>query len=524
MKNSISEEKGQVSEAADFETAVSHTGYGRFNILLLSAAFLGIIGNLFGSTALSYVLPAAQCDLNLTNFDKGTLNAMIYAGSMSSPLLWGFLSDNLGRQKLLVFGYLLDGLCSLVSSLAQSVWFLQMFRYLLGFVGCGPYAILVTYLAEFHASQYRSRVILLTSMFVSVAFVAVPALAWVLLPQPWSWILAEGSFELRIWNLFLLVCSIPSLLTGFLMLFFCESPKFLMSRGQRDEAMKVFQHVYSVNTGRKPDTFPVKELVDELSLSTAGPTSVGASNKGVRIAVMAGWEQMRPLFGLKHLPTLTLVITLQLGALLGINTLRLWVPQIFSIIQEFSNSPGAEVIESTSFCSIMNFNKSILAQNISKVENISLTEECTVYVADPWIYINSMIIGSTCGVCIIVASFLINAVGKRMLMIPCFFMAGMSVLTIYWSSNADLTLTLFSLFHGFNEVAISCLVGVTVDVFPTTLRAMALNVTMMFGRLGSLTGNLVFPVLLDLSCGAPFFFITVVLIRVKRGEKWVECL
>lgn len=38
---------------------------------------------------------------------------------------------------------------------------------------------------------------------------------------------------------------------------FPESPKFLMTMGRNEEALKVFRKVYAMNTGNDPDTFPV---------------------------------------------------------------------------------------------------------------------------------------------------------------------------------------------------------------------------------------------------------------------------
>lgn len=38
------------------------------------------LANIFVTTSLSLALPSAQCDLNLTIFDKGLLNSGIYIG------------------------------------------------------------------------------------------------------------------------------------------------------------------------------------------------------------------------------------------------------------------------------------------------------------------------------------------------------------------------------------------------------------------------------------------------------------
>lgn len=43
-------------------------------------------------------------------------------------------------------------------------------------------------------------------------------------------------------------------------LFMPESPKFYMSKGDNESALKVFQYMYSLNTGNRKDSFPVNLL------------------------------------------------------------------------------------------------------------------------------------------------------------------------------------------------------------------------------------------------------------------------
>lgn len=66
---------------ADFETAIAATKFGKFNFFVLLAALPGGWTAVFDTSAFAYVFPAAQCDLNLTLVDKGTLNAIIYVGT-----------------------------------------------------------------------------------------------------------------------------------------------------------------------------------------------------------------------------------------------------------------------------------------------------------------------------------------------------------------------------------------------------------------------------------------------------------
>lgn len=67
-------------DEADFETALAATGFGKFNLILLIIAFPAALAPMFESTSMSFVFPAAQCDLDLTLQNKGTLNAITYLG------------------------------------------------------------------------------------------------------------------------------------------------------------------------------------------------------------------------------------------------------------------------------------------------------------------------------------------------------------------------------------------------------------------------------------------------------------
>lgn len=118
--------------------------------------------SVFSTTTMSLILPSAECDLNLSLVDKGTLNAVTYAGKrtssdfnhhrdtnnnagvillyssfvgmISSAFLWGFLSDTLGRKKLLVYGYLLDAFFNVLVAFSQSFLLIMIFKFIGGFM------------------------------------------------------------------------------------------------------------------------------------------------------------------------------------------------------------------------------------------------------------------------------------------------------------------------------------------------------------------------------------------------------
>lgn len=67
----------------------------------------------------------------------------------------------------------------------------------------------------------------------------------------------SGAFSYDSWNWFVAACGVPSLLLGFWLFSFPESPKFMMECGDYDDALKCLKSVYRQNTGDDPDNYPV---------------------------------------------------------------------------------------------------------------------------------------------------------------------------------------------------------------------------------------------------------------------------
>lgn len=111
--------------------------------------------SVFEAASTSFIIPSAECDLQLSLVAKGYLNAISYAGRstlivsitvvvicivlcclgmITSAIPWGYAADILGRRKLLIVGFSLDSLCMLASAMSQNVWQLMLFKYLGGFM------------------------------------------------------------------------------------------------------------------------------------------------------------------------------------------------------------------------------------------------------------------------------------------------------------------------------------------------------------------------------------------------------
>ncbi|XP_063912388.1 synaptic vesicle glycoprotein 2B-like isoform X2 [Zophobas morio] len=499
-------ELNEPNKAADFETAITATGFGKFNIILILISVPTGWSSIFETTTMSYVFPAAQCDLSLTLANKGFLNAITYIGMISSAFVWGFLCDTLGRKRLLAIGLFLDGVFVIMSASAQNITLLIISKFLGGFIINGPFAALTTYLSEFHCAKHRARIQMMLGIVFSAGNVILPLLAWGILPLNLNYKAFDDSVEFHSWNLYLCICAIPALISAIAFIFMPESPKFLMTTGRNDKALEVFKKVYCFNTGNEPETFPIKQLIEETKSNTdmkyGGKVT---ANRTKMQAIKEGWQQIKPLFFPPHLPKILLVCFMQMLIMMSLNTLRLWLPQIFQAINDYQFYNNGTT---ASLCTMLD---QIRPSNKSQV--------CEVNLNNASVYINSIIVAVITIIGYVLAGILINALGKKRLLNVLGVIAGLCAMSMYFAENSLTTIILSSLFVSLGSISINVILAVVVDLFPTTLRTMTISVTMMLGRSGAMLGNLVFPTLLQLGCAPPFFSVGAVIISLCNNQR-----
>lgn len=76
-------------------------GFGFFNYVTIFVSAMVLNTATMLTTDIGFVLPVAQCDLNLTASHKGILASASFAGIIFSSLFWGFLADTKGRRSVI---------------------------------------------------------------------------------------------------------------------------------------------------------------------------------------------------------------------------------------------------------------------------------------------------------------------------------------------------------------------------------------------------------------------------------------
>lgn len=68
-------------------------GMGKCQYILTFLTGMSVLGSAIENTNISYILPYAKCDLELTTQQQGLLSAISYLGIVFTSHLWGFLAD-----------------------------------------------------------------------------------------------------------------------------------------------------------------------------------------------------------------------------------------------------------------------------------------------------------------------------------------------------------------------------------------------------------------------------------------------
>ncbi|XP_052131892.1 synaptic vesicle glycoprotein 2C-like isoform X1 [Frankliniella occidentalis] len=498
LETGVEVKQGQARDVS-YEEAIVLAGHGKFHFGLLLVCGGCITATICELLGVGYLLPAAQCDLEMTDADKGLLGSMAFIGMLFGSHLWGFLADTTGRRSVITLTLFVDVVLAVLAALVPSYWMFLVLRFLAGFFVTAPQAVGYAYLGEFHSPSTRAKAFVWAAVFPAIGLIYLPGVGWWVLPATWSLPLPWMAFHS--WRLYVVLCAVPSLLTALGMILLPESPKYLLGQGRGDEALVVLQRVFSANTGRPREEYPVLSLAAQPNSS--GRPAAGVNPKSPLAIMRSVWDQTAPLFTMEHLLSTFLALFIMFGIIAGANGLPTWLPELFNRMAMYETAhPG----QSASVCGSI---EGLIGN--ATASSGSPGDECLA-VVETDVFVNNLYVGVAGVIAPVLSVFLVGPLGKRTLLILSLILTGACGLGLKFVGSSLGFLVLACIVCAVTEMCISLFSSVAVEMFPTHLRAMAVSLSLMFGRLGSIVGNLMFGSLLETSCPATFYALGGVLI------------
>lgn len=491
-------EKG-ISEKADFERAIELTGYGRFHYLLLAVCGLVSTSEEMDVISMSFILPSAQCDLDLSTQTKGWLNSIIFIGMMVGAYAWGSVADTLGRKKVLIVISIVNGIAIVASSFSQNFEMFMLFRFINGAAlgGAGP--VIWSYFAEFQPKKKRGAMLSFMAAFWTLGNLFVAGLAWVIIPAQIGGEI--NGFVYNSWRIFLFVMALPSFLVAALLFLLPESPKFLLSLGRTEEAMEVFKGIYAINTGNNKELYPVKQIIMDTPMHTKPQKQIeAAENKSKTMRMLSDIvEHSKQLFVPPILKFTAISITINFTFHIGYYGLMMWFPEMFNRFDEWSrahDNAEADICQVTAY--------------VTKFGTHSVEAKCDSHIHSD-VFMESLITVAAAIPSNIFAVLGMDRLGRKFFLVFATFSAGACSAAMYYVYNKTNNLIVSAIFSSViscGNASLDCLVT---EVFPTNLRATGVAVSMVAARLGGIIGNVVIATLLDTYCPAPTFIVAVLL-------------
>lgn len=494
-------------QRAPFETALHHAGYGCFQWLLLMSCGAIYAVCALSTTTLSFVLPAAENDFQLSSSDKGRLTATPLIGMCVGSYFWGNLADARGRKKAIIGALLLDATAAFLSSVVQSFHAFLACRFFSGFGIIGATGLIFPYFGDFLSLRHRDVMLCRLEVFWTFGTILLPGIAFLIIPDSrFDWAKGE-TFSYTSWRVFVAACGIPSLLVVLLLMPFPESPRYLLHANKAEQALQVLQRIFVVNTKLHEKDFPVESMI------SAGDGEdeevVSADNNGNETKTPLTWGQRWQAFWVRkkmlvtppYIGLLVLCCFVDFGLMFSYYTLMMWFPDLFERFSQFTSLyPEA----SAGVCEV----SLALANHTSNATLMHSTPETL----NGEVYTHTLLVALSCVPTALWVGLTINCVGKKLMLVMMLISSGLAALGLNLVQSSLQNLILSCVFEAIVSCTEAVLFCVICEIFPTKVAATAMAVTVMCGRIGAIVGNVIFGALVDEYCIVPIYMFGTLLI------------
>lgn len=410
----------------------------KFTVALITLiAALG--GFLFGfdMAVVSGIIEPLKLEFGLTSSQEGLFVSSALLGCIAGVAFSGYLSDKIGRKKVLFIAAILFLLSAIGFSFSTTYPSLMLFRILAG-IGVGVASnISPLYISEIAPAKNRGRLVTFYQLAITfgilVAYISNVYLERYISVQVTSvYPLIHWIFSEHIWRGMFLVGIIPASLFCFALFFVPESPRWLVQAGFFDEA---FNTLKNVNENEKA-------VIEFNAIKEASTHQKGTIRELLH-------------FPLNKMLWMAVILT-ALSQFSGINAVIFYGPTILK-------SAGIETSDA------------LLYQVIFGSANMIFTF-IAIWKVDSWGRRSLYMIGSlsaAVALSLTATCFLLNIHGWPML----------------------LCIMLFLLFFAFSLGPLKFVIAT--EIFPTYIRGTAVSICIMTMWLSDWVVNLLFPILRD---------------------------
>jgi PHS family inorganic phosphate transporter-like MFS transporter len=224
MTDAASSQSADVLAQMDSAKITPH----HWKILFISG--MGFFTDAYDLFIIGVVMALLKEQWHVSTVAEGLVTSSALLASAVGALLFGRVADMLGRKRIYGYEVLVLAAGAIASACSPNIWWLIVFRVILGIGIGGDYPVSATIMSEYSSKKSRGMMVSLVFAMQAAGLIVGPLLAAGLLTT-------HLSHDL-IWRLLLAFGCIPALAVFQMRRHLAETPRFLLANGQHEEFHK----------------------------------------------------------------------------------------------------------------------------------------------------------------------------------------------------------------------------------------------------------------------------------------------
>ncbi|CAH8636177.1 unnamed protein product [Schistosoma guineensis] len=422
------------------EDAVEAAGFGRFQLKLFILCGAISAADAMEMLLLSVLGPALRCYWLLSSGQVAAITTVVFAGFLFGAPLWGFIADRFGRWPTLLIVLSMITYFGIITSCAPTYIWVIILRLLVGFaIGGGNSSF--TLFSEFLTVKHRAKVLLAFNLFWAFGSTFEVGLAYLILPRfGWRWLV--------------FVSALPLLIFLFLLRFLPESPRYLVGAGKTEEAEHIIADLFRTNR-----VVPLRGTL----VSSTVPIRDRGSIKG--------------MFGKTYLVTTLMLPIVWFSAAFVYYGVVLLSAEIF----RFKHSCfGKPILTPDYHGNLSHFNVPPLLETSSQIDNFC----CKELSDDDYVAMLVSSIGEFVSIPLMI--FMVDLAGRKITLAAWNGLIAVLFMLLYLCMPKSALTALLFVLRALSAGLFSCAYVYTTEVYPTTVRAVAVGMFSSIARLGAM--------------------------------------
>jgi MFS family permease len=215
-----------VDAATDLLSRMDEAKLSRLHWRIMFISGMGFFTDAYDLFIIGVVMEMLKHEWTISPIAEGLVTSTALIASAVGAVLFGRIADMLGRKRIYGYEVLVLAAGAIASAFSPNIWWLIVFRAILGVGIGGDYPVSSTIMAEYAGKKTRGMMVSLVFAMQAAGLIVGPVLA--------ATLLASGLNQDIAWRLLLAFGAVPALAVFQMRRNLAETPRYLLAAGHHD--------------------------------------------------------------------------------------------------------------------------------------------------------------------------------------------------------------------------------------------------------------------------------------------------